>query len=229
VCLGATDPEAAVGMAREVFARAERVLGPNHPTTLDAGNSVGSLLFEAGRFAAATAVLRVVIDRCEQTLGKDHPQTLERLGNLAAALVRLEQYPAAEVVIRRGLAGGRQGVQTLVDRNTLGVVLYKQAKFAEARQVFAALDSDAVRELPAGHWLLGQFRKCHGDCLGAAGDHAAAVRELTAGLELLARHFPADHIRVRRAREALLAAYDATGQLDAAADLRARMAGAGSR
>lgn len=219
VTRGDADPKSVIDDARALVTRAERYLGPRHPTTLDTRNSLGTLLLDAGRLEEACTVLRSTCALYGEVYGEKHAATLKRLGNLAGCLVKAEQFAEAESIIRRCLAAKNTGLAALIQKNTLGVCLYKQEKFRESHEVFRELLQAAAPVL-GKHWLLGQFRKCFGDALAAAKDYAAAETELRAGLALLEQSFDPKHQRVTRARGALADVLDATGRGDEARAMR---------
>ena len=65
-----------------------RVLGEEHPATLEATNALGDLYRRQGRHDEAASLLGRALDARRRTLGDDHPDiagSLQALGCLAAA------------------------------------------------------------------------------------------------------------------------------------------------
>mgnify|MGYP001256739153 FL=1 len=60
----------------QVLAIEERVLGPEHPSTLTTRHNLASWMGEAGDVAGARALLAQVLAVRERVLGPEHPSTL---------------------------------------------------------------------------------------------------------------------------------------------------------
>ncbi len=63
----------------------ERVLGPDHPSTLTSRNNLAAAKRAAGRAVEAIALHEQALAARERVLGPDHPSTLTSRNNLAAA------------------------------------------------------------------------------------------------------------------------------------------------
>jgi Tetratricopeptide repeat len=75
----------AIAIGEPLIADLERTLGPDHPDTLAARNSLAAAYHAADRTAdAIPLVQRILADR-ERLLGADHPSTLASRNNLASA------------------------------------------------------------------------------------------------------------------------------------------------
>jgi hypothetical protein len=73
----------------------ERVLGADHPNTLQSRNNLAAAYLNAGRVAEAIPLFERTMADMERVLGADHPDTLQSRNNLAAA------YQAADRRSRR--------------------------------------------------------------------------------------------------------------------------------
>ncbi|HEX9543008.1 MAG TPA: tetratricopeptide repeat protein, partial [Streptosporangiaceae bacterium] len=62
----------------------ERVLGPDHPSTLMSRGNLAHAYHAALRLADAIAVLERTVADCERVLGPDHPMTQTMRESLAA-------------------------------------------------------------------------------------------------------------------------------------------------
>ena len=66
--------------AEVLFRRAlegyERVLGVDHPDTLNSVNNLGGLLMKQGKLEEAEVLFRRALEGCKRVLGSDHPYTL---------------------------------------------------------------------------------------------------------------------------------------------------------
>ena len=75
----------AIAIGEPLIADFERALGPDHPDTLSAHNSLAEAYHAAGRIADAIPLVRQVLAARERLLGADHPSTLASRNNLASA------------------------------------------------------------------------------------------------------------------------------------------------
>ncbi len=60
----------------QTLAALERVLGPDHPSTLASRNNLAIAYVEAGRAAEAIPLFEQTLAARERVLGPDHPRTL---------------------------------------------------------------------------------------------------------------------------------------------------------
>jgi tetratricopeptide (TPR) repeat protein len=102
------DYRSAIPPYRECLAVEERVLGPEHPATLDSVYNLASLLEDQGDYNAAEALFRRALTADERTLGADHPKTLTSVNSLANVLAGKEDYGAAEPLYRRAVETGER-------------------------------------------------------------------------------------------------------------------------
>ncbi len=117
-----------------------RVLGKNHPDTLEAVNAMGRLWYKKGRYEEAEAVHREVLALQEASLGEEDPVTLWTTYNLAKALDRQGKWNEAERLYRRVLSTrtrllGAEHPHTLVSVNSLCLLLSHVGKLAEAERL----------------------------------------------------------------------------------------------
>ena len=82
--LGDSMPQAIV-LGEPLIADLERMLGPDHPDTMNARNSLSVAYHAAGRTAEAIPLVRQILAARERLLGTDHPSTLASRNNLASA------------------------------------------------------------------------------------------------------------------------------------------------
>ena len=75
----------AVVVGEPLIADLERMLGPNHPDTLNSRNSLAAAYQAAGRPAEAIPLFEQTLVGRERLLGPNHPDTLNSQNNLAAA------------------------------------------------------------------------------------------------------------------------------------------------
>jgi tetratricopeptide (TPR) repeat protein len=148
-----------------------------------AENALGILLFVTARPADAGPLFAHALAVRERHLGADDPTTLESLHNLAMTSIELGRLAEAEPLMRRSIAAHERTApdhpHRLAALNGLGVLLYRQGRFADA-----AAQAEA---------LLGLQRA------GLGPDHPdTLLTENLLGLSLLALDRPADadgHLR----------------------------------
>ena len=63
-----------------------RVLGPDHPDTLNTMHGIAIALYNQGKYEEALKFYQEVLDKRKQILGPDHPETLRTMYNIAGAL-----------------------------------------------------------------------------------------------------------------------------------------------
>jgi len=69
----------------QTLAARERVLGPDHPDTLQSRNNLANAYWAAGRLDEAISLHEQTLAARERVLGPDHPDTLQSRNNLANA------------------------------------------------------------------------------------------------------------------------------------------------
>ena len=72
-------------MYEQVLADRERILGPNHASTLASRSNLASVYRAAGRLAEAITLYEQVLADRERILGPNHASTLASRSNLASA------------------------------------------------------------------------------------------------------------------------------------------------
>ena len=72
-------------MHEQTLAAYERVLGPDHPDTLDSRNNLATAYQDAGRLDEAISLHEQTLADRERVLGPDHPDTLHSRHSLAVA------------------------------------------------------------------------------------------------------------------------------------------------
>jgi tetratricopeptide (TPR) repeat protein len=65
--------EAAEEMHQRALELKERVLGPEHPSTLTSMYNLAGVLRDQGKYEAAEEMHRRALELCERVLGPEHP------------------------------------------------------------------------------------------------------------------------------------------------------------
>jgi hypothetical protein len=76
---------AGTAIHRETLEVQKRVLGPEHPSTLNTATSLANALNTQGQYAEAAAMHEATLEVRERVLGITHPDTLTTLMNLCAS------------------------------------------------------------------------------------------------------------------------------------------------
>jgi serine/threonine protein kinase/tetratricopeptide (TPR) repeat protein len=117
-----------------------RVLGSEHPETLESATSVGKALRYQGHYPEAEKLERQTLEIQRRVLGPHHPSTLTSISDLANTLFSEGHYPEAEKLqrdtleIRRRVLGP-QHPDTLSSMNELSTTLTKEAHYADAEKL----------------------------------------------------------------------------------------------
>jgi tetratricopeptide (TPR) repeat protein len=78
------DVTGARDLYQQVLDAQQRLLGPEHPSTLGTMNNLAALLFELGDLSHARNLFEQVLETRQRLLGPDHPSTRRVLANLRA-------------------------------------------------------------------------------------------------------------------------------------------------
>jgi tetratricopeptide (TPR) repeat protein len=89
-------------------------------------------------------------------LRADHPMVVQSLGNLAALYATKNEFTQAERLLREAVAlgpgaYGPESVAHAVNLNTLGGVLFRMNRFAEAEPVYREASQIRLKRLGAAH------------------------------------------------------------------------------
>ena len=98
------------------MAERERVLGADHPDTLNTRNNLAVAYRYVGRFGEAIELFERVLADLERVLGPDHPKTLTTCNNLAGAYRSAGRFDDAIELFERVL-GPEHPLTKLVQKN----------------------------------------------------------------------------------------------------------------
>jgi tetratricopeptide (TPR) repeat protein len=153
--LGDSAPQA-VSVGEPLVADLERTLGPDHPDTLNARNSLAAAYQAAGRAAEAIPLFERTLVARERLLGPDHPDTLTSQNNLAAAYEAAGRSAEAILMFELTLAAkerllGADHPSTLNSRGNLAAAYLDAGRSAEAIPLFEQTLAGRERVLGADH------------------------------------------------------------------------------
>ena len=164
--LGDGGPQA-IALGEPLMEDLERLLGPDHPDSLNARNSVAAAYQAAGRASEAIPLFEQTLVARVRLLGPDHLDTLRSQNSLAAAYKAAGQAAEAIPIVEKTLAAreralGADHPKTLSSRNNLAAAYLEAGRGAEAvpilEQTLAAcerlLGADDPRTEAVRHNLL---------------------------------------------------------------------------
>ncbi len=133
--------EGAEPLYRRALEVRERVLGREHPHTLQSVNNLAALLESKGDYEGAEQLFRRALETCERVLGREHPHTLTSVNNFAALLENKGDYKGAEPLYRRALeirerVLGREHPDTMGSVNNLALLLYSKGDYMGAEPLY---------------------------------------------------------------------------------------------
>src|SRR5271166_4872415 len=153
--LGDSTPQA-VSVGEPLIADLERLLGPDHPDTLNSRNSLAAAYLAAGRVADAIPLFEQTLAGRERLLGPDHSDTLTSRNNLASAYQDAGRAAEAIPLFERTLATRERllGVghpRTLSSRSNLAAAYRDGGRVAEAISLLEQTLADRERVLRPEH------------------------------------------------------------------------------
>ncbi|KAL2142230.1 hypothetical protein VTI28DRAFT_1428 [Corynascus sepedonium] len=133
-------PKEAEAMYQRALQGFERVLGPDHLSTLKTVNNLGDLYQHQGRLKEAEVTYQRALQGREKVLGPDHTSTLGTVNNLGTLYQHQNRLKEAEVMYQRALQGrekvlGSNHTSTLGTVNNLGILYRHQNRLKEAEAV----------------------------------------------------------------------------------------------
>src|SRR5262249_32190297 len=113
-----------------------RVLGEEHPDTVQSMQILATMYRGQGKYAAAETLYGKVLTSRRRLLGKDHPETLNSLTGLGAVQFAQGKYAAAEVSCREAVSAYQRKLpeawEGYFNQSLLGAILAAQKRYAEA-------------------------------------------------------------------------------------------------
>ena len=178
------------------LAARERVLGADHPKTLNSRGSLAAAYRDAGRVAEALQLFELTLEAREQVLGVNHPDTLTSRDNLAAAYREAGRVAEAIPLVEQTLAArerllGADHHKTLASRNNLATAYRDSGRPAEAIPLYERNLAACERLLGANHLktlstrksLASAYREAGQPEKAGSGDTSSPLRELVNQVE----------------------------------------------
>ncbi|MEM9386898.1 MAG: serine/threonine-protein kinase [Pseudomonadota bacterium] len=140
----------------EAYEGTRRILGDEHPSTLESLQSVAEVRVELGRYADAEPMLTATLEARRRVLGGEHPNTITTQGWLSRLYRlqgRLDEALAGydRVVRSQETALGADHPKTLASLVGLGQVYLAQKRFGAARSLFRQVSTTLLDALGEEH------------------------------------------------------------------------------
>jgi tetratricopeptide (TPR) repeat protein len=217
----------AIAIGEQLVADQERLLGPDHSSTLASRNNLAANYRAAGRLDEAITLHEQTLAARERTLSPDHPDTLNSRNNLAIAYRAAGRTDEAITLHEQNLADlervlGADHPDTLASRDNLASSYWDASRTDEAITLHEQNLADRERILGPDHPDSLNSRNNLAIAYRVAGrtDEAITLHERT--LADRERTLGPDHPNTLRSRNNLAAAYLAAGRTDEAITLYER-------
>jgi tetratricopeptide (TPR) repeat protein len=206
----------AIAVGEPLMADLDRLLGSDHPDTLNARNSVAAAYQAAGQSDKATSLFEQTLVARVRLLGPDHPDTLTMQSSLAAAFQAAGRADEAILMFRMTLAArerllGTDHPDTLRSQNSLAGAYKAAGQADEAIPLVEKTLAARERALGANHPKTLSSRNNLAAAYLEAGRGAEAVPILEQTLTACERLLGADDPRTEAVRHNLLLAHQDVG------------------
>jgi serine/threonine protein kinase len=134
----------------------ERVLGADHPDTLNTMNSLSTVFIRLGRYEDAESLLLETITIQKDVFGVEHPNTIVSMQNLGVVYYYQKKYKESEAIghetlkIRKQVLG-EDHQDVIFSLENLAIALSGQKKHKEAEKVYLEARDKASQILGLDH------------------------------------------------------------------------------
>ena len=217
-------PGRAAGYLQRALADRARVLGPDHPDTLESRDNLAGAYEAAGDLGRAIPLFEQTLADRARVLGPDHPDTLESRNNLAGAYEAAGDLGRAIPLYEQTLADclrvlGPDHPDTLGSRNNLAYAYRAAGDLGRAIPLFEQTLADCLRVLGPDHPDTLGSRNNLAYAYRAAGDLGRAIPLYEQTLADCLRVLGPDHPQTLGSRNNLAYAWRAAGDLGRAIPL----------
>jgi serine/threonine protein kinase len=131
----------AMPLQESALATRRRVLGDDHPDTIQSISNMGFVLQARGKLSEVEPYFREALERYRGVMGEEHPRTLIAISNMGFLLERLGRLTEAEPFYSEALAKrrrllGDKDPDTLVSISSMGSLHKAQGKLTEAEPYY---------------------------------------------------------------------------------------------
>ena len=211
----------AVAYWRELGTVSDRILGPDHPDTVVAGEQLAEAYLTAGQAPDAVPWFEWVLGDRVRALGADDPGTLAARCRLGHALVAASQ-PAEAITVLEGAVSdyervlGANSVETLGAQDELAAAYHAAGRYGDASQLQRRTLADRERVQGSRHPDVMTTREKLADAYLAEGRIKDAISQYKRALADRERVLGRDHLDTIAARGSLGSAYHAAGRMGSA-------------
>jgi RNA polymerase sigma factor (sigma-70 family) len=218
--LGDSTPQA-IAVGEPLAQDLERLLGPDHPDTLNSRNSLAAAYLAAGRVAEAIPLFEQTLTVRQRTLGPDDPETLTSQNNLASAYQDAGRTAEAIRLYEQNLEArerllGPDHSSTLNSRGNLAAAYQDAGRAAEAIPLLERTLADRERVLGPDHPDAQTSRKNLARAYQEVGRAAEAIPLLERTSADRKRVLRPDHLDAQTSRKNFADAFPPAGQTVAA-------------
>ena len=164
----------AVTLQASVLEIRRRVLGEEHPNTLNSMNSLAGLYRRQAKYAEAEQLDKKVLEIRRRVLGPQHPDTTDSMASLSELWLLEQRYEEPELLLREALNTAPQTSPDTWQRyylqSLLGASLAGQKRYADAEPLLLSgytgmiqrkttIRADSQSNLmQAGEWIVQLYR-----------------------------------------------------------------------
>ncbi len=146
----------AEGLLEQTLEQRRKVVGTDHPDTLQSMGSLANLYADQGRYDEAEALYVETLSIKKRVLGRDHPDTLKTMNNLAILYKQQGRYDEAiplylETLEIKKRVLGDDHLSTLTSMNNLATVYKRQGRYDEAEPLYLEAFKAQKRALGVDH------------------------------------------------------------------------------
>jgi eukaryotic-like serine/threonine-protein kinase len=213
---------------REALVMRRKLLGNQHPDVAASLDNLANSLGRQGDYTGAEALSREALALRRRLLGNEHPDLARSLNNLANVLIEKGDYSEAEnlsgeavAMARKLLGDGHPEVAVYLVTNVETLCRTQKPADGEplARQSLAIFK----KALPAGHPYIAVAESGLGGCLTLSRRYMEAEALVLGSYPVIEAKMGVRSPETRKARERIVALYDAWGKPDKAAEYRSQL------
>jgi tetratricopeptide (TPR) repeat protein len=218
----------AIPIAQEALELSKKALGPDHPQTAGALDTLARLYYFTGDYARAEPLYQRTLQIAEKALGPDHPDTATALSDLALLYRSTGNYTKAEPLYRRALeikqkALGPDDPGTATTLNNLALLYRFTGDYDKAEPLYRRALEIKQKALgpddPGTATTLNNLAELY----RAKGDYAEAEPLCQRAVRIAEKSLGPDHRQTAAALSSLAALYLSTGDYDKAEPLCQRV------
>jgi serine/threonine protein kinase len=151
--------EKSVAELKEALSIQKKILGSDHPDTLNTMNSLAAVFIRLGRFAEAESLLQETVSRQKLVLGAENEETVISMHNLGIVYYYQGKFEEAESIGRETLeirkrVLGEDHPHIISSLENLAVALSGQKKHVEAEKVYIEAKEKALRNFGSNHPIM---------------------------------------------------------------------------